>query len=67
MLGAFLTDAAAVLLIFFPNAAVQTTTTLIGIALIVDGVQNLYNTLYTVRTLEKQRKERFVSVLDDDI
>lgn len=67
MLGAILTAAAAAICIFFPEAAAQTTTSIIGIALIVDGVQNLYNTLYTVRTLEKQRKERFVSVLDDEI
>ncbi len=66
LVGAFLTDIAAIVLIFFPEAGDQTTTTLIGMAITVDGAQNLFNALYTVRTLERQRKERFVSVLEDE-
>lgn len=65
--GAIITDSVAAILIFFPAEAVHALTNLVGVALIVDSAQNLYNTFYTVRTMRNLHKERFVSVLEDDI
>ena len=67
LIGALLSDAVAASLIFFPEESAHGMMNMVGIALIVDGAQNLYNTFYTVRTMRNLHKERFVSVLDDEI
>ena len=67
LLGAILTDAVAVSLIFFPEESASGMMNMVGIALIVDAAQNLYNTFYTVRTMRNLHKERFVSVLEENI
>lgn len=67
LVGALITSVAAVVLIFFQEEAEHVLTNLVGVTLIVDGAQNLYNSLYTVRTMRNLHKERFVSVLDDEI
>lgn len=66
LVGAILTEAAAAVLIFFQVETAHLLTNLIGVTLIVDGAQNLFNSLYTVRTMRNLHKERFVSVLEDD-
>ena len=66
LVAALLAAAASIILLFFQEEAVHVLTILVGVALIVDGAQNLYNTFYTVRVLRDLRKERFVSVLEDD-
>lgn len=66
LVGALLTSSAAVVLIFFQDEAAHLLTNLVGVTLIMDGAQNLYNSLYTVRTMRNLHKERFISVLDDE-
>ena len=39
---------------------------MIGIALVIDGIQNLFNAFYTIKVIKNLKKERIVSVIDLD-
>lgn len=65
LVASLLAAATSIVLLFFQEEPARVLRILIGVVLIVDGAQNLYNTFYTVRVLRDLRKERFVSVLED--
>ena len=52
---AVLSVAAAVLLIFYPNDSARILMMLAGIMLLIDGSQNLFGSLYMVRTVNRRR------------
>lgn len=55
LLGALLTLALGVFLLFDPFEGGTLLMTFVGISLVADGIQNLFNAFYTVRILERTR------------
>ena len=64
--GALLSFAAGVILVFGIVDGGAFLITMIGIALVIDGIQNLFNAFYTIKVIKNLKKERIVSVIDLD-
>lgn len=66
LLGAVLSAVASGFLLFTPERGTDLLMRLAGLTLLMNGAQNLFTAMYTVRGLKNLRKERFVSVLEDE-
>ena len=58
--------AAGVILVFGIVDSGAFLITLIGIALVIDGIQNVFNAFYTIKVMKNLKTERIVSVIDSD-
>lgn len=66
LLGAILSIVLSALLVFDPFAGSDVLMIMIGISLLADGLQNLFNAIYTVKILKRENKNGKTYINVDD-